>query len=352
MLFVVDSMSYSHVASDGSDRVGLYLQDKHSIRENMELVQYAEERGFDEVWQAESRLARDAITPMAAYAAVTDDIKIGSGVINNWTRNTALIAQTMSTLEELAGPDRIMCGIGAWWDPLAEKVGVDRSNSLRAMRECVEVTKQLLDMENVTYDGEHVNVRDIELDVVHGDSGPRTVPVFVGATGFKMLELTGHFADGALLNYLVSPEYNQKALDALQTGLDRSDRSLEDIDRPQLVVCSMDHDEEKALDNARELITQYLGQQPHIMKASGVSQDLIDEVGEAIGGWPADKDDIQEGMELIPDEVVHKLTASGRPEQCREKVREYAENGCLCPILYPLGDDPKLMIDEFADGYR
>jgi len=343
-------MSANQVFERG-DRVGIYLQDKHSLEENVELVQYAEEQGIDEIWQAESRLARDAVSPLGAYAAVTDDIKLGTGVINNWTRNAALIAQSMSTLEELAGPDRIMCGIGAWWDPLAEKVGIDRSGALRAMRECVEVTQDLLDMENVTYDGEFVQMRDVELDVVHGDDGPRTVPVYVGGTGFKMLELTGHFADGALLNYLVSPEYNEKALDALKTGAERGDRSLEDIDRPQLVVCSMDHDEDKALDNARELITQYLGQQPHIMKASGVSQDLIDEVGETIGGWPADKDDIEEGMHLIPDDVVHKLTASGTPEQCREKVREYAETGCQCPILYPLGEDRRLMIDEFADGY-
>jgi len=338
--------------SSDSDRVGLYLQDKHSIRENMEIAQYAEERNFDEIWQAESRLARDAITPMAAYAAVTDEIRIGSGVINNWTRNTALIAQTMSTLEELAGPDRIMCGVGAWWDPLAEKVGIDRSGALRAMRECVEVTQDLLEMENVTYDGEFVSMRDVELDIVHGDSGPRTVPVYVGGTGFKMLELTGHFADGALMNYLVSPEYNEKALDALETGAERGGRSLEDIDRPQLVVCSMDHDEDEALDNARELITQYLGQQPHIMQASGVSQDLIDEVGDAIGGWPADEEDIRKGMEYIPDDVVRKLSASGTPEQCREKVRQYTESGCQCPVLYPLGDDVELMIDEFADGYR
>jgi alkanesulfonate monooxygenase SsuD/methylene tetrahydromethanopterin reductase-like flavin-dependent oxidoreductase (luciferase family) len=344
-------MSDSKQVFDRGDRVGIYLQDKHSLQENLELVQYAEEQGIDEIWQAESRLARDGVTPLGAYAAVTDRIKLGTGVINNWTRNAALIAQTVSTLEELAGPDRIYCGIGAWWDPLAEKVGIDRSGALRAMRECVEVTQDLLDMENVTYDGEFVQMRDVELDVVHGDSGPRTVPVYVGGTGFKMLELTGHFADGALMNYLVSPEYNEKALDALATGAERGGRSLEDIDRPQLVVCSMDHDEETALDNARELITQYLGQQPHIMKASGVSQDLIDQVGEAIGGWPADKEDIEEGMDLIPDEVVHKLTASGTPEQCREKVREYAETGCQCPILYPLGDDRELMIDEFADGY-
>jgi len=343
-------MSANQVFERG-DRVGIYLQDKHSLEENVELVQYAEEQGIDEIWQAESRLARDAVSPLGAYAAVTDDIKLGTGVINNWTRNAALIAQSMSTLEELAGPDRIMCGIGAWWDPLAEKVGIDRSGALRAMRECVEVTQDLLDMENVTYDGEFVQMRDVELDVVHGDDGPRTVPVYVGGTGFKMLELTGHFADGALLNYLVSPEYNEKALDALAEGASRADRSLDDIDRPQLVVCSMDHDTDEALDNARELITQYLGQQPHIMKASGVSQDLIDEVGDAIGGWPADEEDIQEGMHLIPDDVVHKLTASGTPEQCRQKVAEYADSGCQCPILYPLGDDPELMIEEFADGY-
>jgi alkanesulfonate monooxygenase SsuD/methylene tetrahydromethanopterin reductase-like flavin-dependent oxidoreductase (luciferase family) len=257
----------------------------------------------------------------------------------------------MSTMEELAGPNRILCGIGAWWEPIASKVGVNRERPLRAMRETVEVVKRLLDMENVTYDGDFVNVEDIELDVVHGDTGPRTVPVYVGGTGFTMLELTGEFADGALLNYLVSPEYNEKALEALETGAERADRTLEDIDRPQLVVCSMDHDAEKALDNARELITQYLGQQPHIMKASGVSQDLIDEVGEAIGGWPASEEDIEKGMHIIPDEVVRKLTASGTPEQCRQQVREYYETGCQCPILYPLGDDVELMIDEFADGY-
>jgi Coenzyme F420-dependent N5,N10-methylene tetrahydromethanopterin reductase and related flavin-dependent oxidoreductases len=220
------------------------------------------------------------------------------------------------------------------------------------MRECVEIVQDLLAMENVNYDGDFVQMRDVELDVVHGDAGARTVPVYVGATGFKTLELTGHFADGVVLNYLVSPEYNQKSLDALQTGADRGGRTLEAVDRPQLVVCSMDHDADEALDNARELITQYLGQQPHIMKASGVSQDLIDEVGETIGGWPADNDDTQKGVHLIPDEVVHKLTASATPEQCREKVREYAETGCQCPILYPLGDDPELLIDEFADGYR
>src|SRR5215510_6470729 len=125
------------------DRVALYLQDAHEIQDAISYVQYAESRNFEAVWQAESRLVRDAIVPMAAFAATTKRIKIGSGVINNWTRNAAVIASTYLTLDDLA-PNRIICGIGAWWDPLAEKVGIIRSKPLLAMREVVTVVRDLL----------------------------------------------------------------------------------------------------------------------------------------------------------------------------------------------------------------
>ena len=136
-----------------ADRVALYLQDAHSLQDAIKYVQYAESRGFEAVWQAESRLVRDAIVPMAAFAATTSRIKIGSGVINNWTRNAAVIAATYLTLDDLA-PDRIICGIGAWWDPLAKKVGIDRSKPLLAMREVVTVVRDLLARKRVTFHGE------------------------------------------------------------------------------------------------------------------------------------------------------------------------------------------------------
>src|SRR5215831_3166505 len=146
------------------DRVALYLQDKHPIPDAIEYVRYAESRGFEAVWQAESRLVRDAIVPMAAFAATTKRIQIGSGVINNWTRNAALVAQTFSTLDDLA-PGRILCGLGVWWEPLATKVGVDRRKPVQAMREAVEAVRRLLRMENVTYKGEFVQVEDVEIDI-------------------------------------------------------------------------------------------------------------------------------------------------------------------------------------------
>jgi 5,10-methylenetetrahydromethanopterin reductase len=331
-----------------SDRVALYLQDAHELSEGIELVKYAEERGFEAVWQAESRLVRDAIVPMAAFASHTTRLKVGSGVTNNWTRNIGLLAATFLTLDDLA-PDRIICGIGAWWDPLASKVGIQRRKPLSAMRETVEVLRRLLNMETVTFHGEFHYVDGIKLDVVHGRKEPRNVPIYIGATGMKMMEMTGEIADGAVLNYLVSPEYNVRAVEALERGAKKSGRTIDDIDRPQLMICSVDNDRQRALDGARKMLTQYLGQQPHLMKASGVSQDLLDEIHQILT-WPATDEEIESAMHLVPDDVVQMCTASGSPEEVKAKVREYVAAGCTCPILYPLGD-ARLMIDIFEGGY-
>ena len=327
-------------------RVALYLQDLHPLREGMEYARYAEDRGFDAVWQAESRLVREATVPMAAYAAVTSRIKVGSGIVPIWTRNVGLLAATFSTLDELA-PGRVMLGLGAWWEPLASKVGVDRRKPLRAMRETVEATRRLLAMERVTYHGEFVHLDDVEIDIVHGDRSPKHVPIYIGATGMQMMELAGEIADGVLLNYMVAPAYNAEAMAALAAGAAKAGRTVDDLDRPQLVVCSVDRDRDLALDRSRELLTQYLGQQPHIMKASGVDPALIEEIGKVLT-WPAERDEIRRAMRLVPDDVVQQITASGSPEECRAKVAEYVEAGATCPVLYPLGDDVRLMIDTFG----
>ena len=326
--------------------VALYLQDAHGIREGIELVRAAEARGFEAVWQADSRLVRDAVVPMAAFAATTERIRVGSGVVDIWTRNPARLASTFSTLDDLA-PGRILCGLGAWWDPLATKVGIARDRPLRVMREVVTVLRGLLANETVTFDGHHVHLDGVELDYVHQERRPKDVPIYIGATGMQMMELCGEIADGAVLNYLVAPAYNTEAMAALARGAAKAGRSVADIDRPQLVVCSVDRDRRAALDGARLLVTQYLGQQPHIMKASGVPQELLDDIA-AVMTWPATHEQVVKAAELVPDDVVQRCTASGEPDEVVEKVAEYVAAGCTCPILYPLASDVTLMLDTFA----
>jgi 5,10-methylenetetrahydromethanopterin reductase len=116
-----------------------------------------------------------------------------------------------------------------------------------------------------------------------------------------------------------------------------------------LIACSVDLDREKAIDVSRELLAQYIPQQPHIARSSGLSQSLVDEL-KAILSWPATHEEIERARQLVPLELVHRVTASGTPEDVRAKVEEYRQHGTTCPILYAVGPDVKLLIDTFASS--
>ena len=172
-------------------RVALYLQDAHPIRDGMRYAQAAEAAGFEAVWQAESRLVREATIPLAAFGAVTERIKLGSGVVSACGCATRRSSRRRSRRSTISRPGRVILGIGAWWDPLAAKVGVSRDRPLLAMREIVTVVRALLAGETVTFDGEFVHLDGVELDYVHQERRPKDVPIVIGATGMQMMRARG-----------------------------------------------------------------------------------------------------------------------------------------------------------------
>jgi 5,10-methylenetetrahydromethanopterin reductase len=336
-----------------AQRMALYMQDKHDIRYELEIARYAEERGFSEIWQADTRLARDCIVMMSAFLAQTKRLRIGSGVLPIWTRNPAVIAASWSTMWELGGKvdgrGRVMLGLGAWWEPIAGRVGVKRERPLKAMREHIEALRQLFTMEEVTYQGEFVNLDRIRLDVAFGDTSPRDIPLYIGATGDKMLELSGEICDGVVLNYVVSVDYIKKAVGLVEKGAQKAGKTLADIDRPELLVCCLsDKDPDAAMAEGKKLVSYYLATEPHIMKASGVSEELLEKV-QSMMSWPATEEDYIRTSKVIPDDVVRNLMAVGTSDECRAKVKEYIDAGVTCPILYPMMDDIKPVVDAFAD---
>lgn len=336
-----------------AQRMALYMQDKHDIQYELEIAKYAEERGFSEIWQADTRLARDCVVMMSAFLTSTKHLKIGSGVLPIWTRNPAVIAATWSTMWELGGlkdeESRVMLGLGAWWEPIAGRVGVNRTKPLKAMRENVEAIRALFTMEEVTYQGEFVNLDRVRLDVAFGDTSPRNIPIYIGATGDKMLELSGRICDGVVLNYVVSVDYIRRAVALVEKGAKQAGKTLADVDRPELLVCCLsDDDPDAAMAEGKKLVAYYLATEPHIMKASNVSEELLDKV-QSIMSWPATEEDYIKASTVIPDEVVRDLMAVGTSEECRTKVKEYIDAGVTCPILYPMMDDIRPVVDAFTD---
>lgn len=336
-----------------SVRFALYMQDKHPIQYELEIARYAEARGFSEIWQADTRLARDCIVLMSAFLTHTKKLRIGSGVLPIWTRNPAVIAASWSTMWELGGKvdgrGRIMLGLGAWWEPIASRVGVDRRKPLKAMREHIEALRQLFSMEEVTFKGEFVNLDRVRLDVAFGDISPRDIPLYIGATGPKMLEMTGEICDGVVLNYMVSVDYIRDAVKLVEKGAQKAGKTIDDIDRPELLVCCLsDEDPAAAMLEGKKLAAYYFATEPHIMKASGVSNELLEKV-QSIMGWPATEEDYIKASKVIPDEVVRNIMAVGTTKECQDKVAQYIDAGVTCPILYPMMDDIKPVVDAFAD---
>jgi 5,10-methylenetetrahydromethanopterin reductase len=334
-------------------RLALYLQDKHPIRYEIEMAKYAESKGFSEIWQADTRLARDCVVLMSALLTETKTLKIGSGVLPIWSRNPAVIAATWSTMWELgglteSGESRVMLGLGAWWEPITSRVGLDRRKPLTAMREHIEAIRQLFTMEEVTYQGEFVKLDRVRLDVAYGNVSQRNIPLYIGATGEKMMELTGEICDGAVLNYVVSVDYIRRAVEKLKIGAAKAGKTLEQVDRPELLVCCLsDDDPAEALRTGKSLVAYYLGTEPHIAEASGADPDLVARVKEVVG-WPATEADYRKAADLIPDKLVRSLMAVGSSTQCRDIVAEYIDAGVTCPILYPMMDDIGSVIDAFA----
>jgi 5,10-methylenetetrahydromethanopterin reductase len=336
-----------------SVRFALYMQDKHSMAYELEMARYAEDRGFNEIWQADTRLARDCVVMMSAFLVYTKKLRIGSGVLPIWTRNPAVIAATWSSMWELGGKvdgrGRVMLGLGAWWEPISSRVGVKRHKPLQAMRENVEAIRQLFTMEEVTYQGEFVQLDRVKLDVAFGDISPRDIPLYIGATGPKMLELSGEICEGVVLNYVVSVDYIRDAVKLVEKGAKKAGKTLADVDRPELLVCCLSDDNPAAaMAEGKKLVAYYLATEPHIMKASGVSDELLDEV-QSVMSWPATEEDYIRASAKIPDEVVRNVMAVGTTKECQDKVAEYIDAGVTCPILYPMMDDIKPVVDAFAD---
>jgi 5,10-methylenetetrahydromethanopterin reductase len=333
-------------------KIGISFLDRPSVREQIRLTQKAEALGYDAVWVAETRLARDAISLLGAFAAVTDRIALGSSIVNTWTRGPALMAMTFATLDLLA-PGRMVMGLGAYWEPLAGKQGIERRKPLTQMREYITVLRRLLALEDgVTFEGELVRVRDLTLDLGYGDPRiPLRVPIYIGATGPKMLELAGEIADGVIINANLSPAHVRESLDHIEIGAKRVGRRLDDIDTWVIVGLATSKDGGTAQAIQRRHVTMYLGQQPHVGKAAGLPQSFIDQLTETMGGWPPRPGGIEAAMELVPQDIVDLLTVSGTPEECLRKVKAWTDTGVKNVIIGPKSDYDEVL-EAFAPSTR
>ncbi len=293
------------------------------------LAERAERLGYDSVWVTEGRMAPDAVSTAAAVAARTSKVRIGTSVLNPFSRSPGLLAVSAASLDQLS-QGRFVLGIGPGDAAVLGRQGIPYHKPLTRLRECVHVVRELLAGRTVSYDGATITVHDLTIDV--GPYGP-PIPVYIGATGPRALEQATQIGDGLLLNVCVPRRGAEQILDSAHRG--RRVRVMGNI------VVGMHKEADVAIRGTKPLIVTYLTRFPATAKASGLTESLLADI------TAAKAESMDAACELLPDDCVHQLAAVGAPEDCRQWIASYTA-GMDEALLMPSFGDPQLIIDELA----
>ena len=322
-----------------NQRLGFGLLGAPKVLEMVELAKLAEMRGFESVWVAETRLTRDGIAPCAAIAMATTRLKIATGIVNVYTRGAVLTAISFVSLDEVS-QGRIIMGLGTGSPLVLQPQGVAFHKPLTRLRETIDVVQALVRGETVTFSGETIQVTGARLEL----TAPRShIPLYLGVTGPKALELAGEKGDGVMLNAFLPTQYVERALDRVEAGAKRAGKNLAEVDISGALVVSVDADSKTAKDRSRFFIGLYLSLFPNIAQETRLPDDLIQQARTAFNqGGP------EAAAAYIDDEVVDYLTVSGTPAECRRKIEAYRAAGLQMPILLPLDPNLQMVIETLG----
>src|SRR5688500_12637814 len=221
------------------------------VRTLVRQVQLAESLGFSGAWIIDSQLiCRELYVTMTACALGTTKIRIGAGVTVPGTRHAAVTASAMGSLAELA-PERIVLGVGTGLSSVGT-LGLPPAR-LSALEDLIATSRALLAGRSVGL-GNGVQARMTWLD------GPLPVPVYVGASGPRVLDLAGRVADGVLLHSGTTPEMIDRGLAAVAAAARGAGRDPAAIDVAVWAPTSMGDDRALARDHVRGRVASALRQ--------------------------------------------------------------------------------------------
>lgn len=280
----------------------------------------AEELGYDHLWISEN-WGRDCVSQVAAIAARTEEIGLGTSVMTVYSRTPALVGQTAATLQELSG-GRFRLGIGPSGPAVVEQWhGIEYERPLRRTREYVDIVRQVLANERVDYTGELFDLSQFALRFDAPDPAP---PVDVTGMGPKAVELAGRFADG-WHPIMLSPDGIEKRIADLERGLGLVDRSLDDVRITVSVPCMALEDSDRARTLASQHLAFYVGAMGgfyHRAVADQGFESVADAINEA---WSAGE--YERAGELVASELLDNFAAVGTPSEVRQMIDNFDIDG-------------------------
>lgn len=220
------------------------------------LAQVAEAAGFDQFWVSNDLFLRFGPALLLDVAHATTRIEVGTGILNPYTLNPAEIAMLASTMDELTG-NRFNLGLAAGAGEFLKWVSIEQEAPLAAVRETVEAIRLLQRGERARLDGRFLHWTS---EAYLRFTAPRATPIYIGAMGPKMLELTGEIADGAL-PLLFPPEHYFGVRPFLEAGAAQRLPGLPPLDFAACIWVSLSDDRAAA----RRVLAQKIAYYGHAL---------------------------------------------------------------------------------------
>lgn len=297
----------------------------------MELVQEADRLGYYAVWTSEA-YGSDAVVPLAWMGACTQQIKLGTAIMQMPARTPAATAMTAMTLDQLSG-GRFLLGLGLSGPQVVEGWhGVAYGKPLVKTREYVEIMRKIFERkEAVTHSGEHYQIPYQGEDasglgkplksILHGRAD---LPIYLASIGPKNVTLTAEIADGWLPIFFSPENYEQAYGDQIREGFAKaaSDKTFDQFDIAPSVTVVIDDDLEVARNQIRPQLALYIGGMG--AKGKNFYHDLAVRYG-----FEEAADKIQdlflagnkgEAMMAVPDELVDAVALVGPKERIKERL--------------------------------
>jgi len=296
-------------------------------KEMIETIKIAEANGYDSVWVAEA-WGTDAFTQLGAIAAQTSTIKLGTGIVNIYSRSAAVLAMTSVTLDQISN-GRFMLGIGTSGNRVIEGLhGIPFEKPITRLREYVEIIKTLVAGKKLKYKGK---IHDLPRGFQLQTTGPRKeIPIYIASLAQKSITQIGELADGWIPTYWPMDQFGVGNA-WLAEGAAKTDRDVSKIDTAPFVTLAVNKDKNAARNMARMPLGFYIGGMGDFYYNMLCRFGYEKECEAVKTAWKEKRRG--EAMQLITDEMIDTIAITGPIEECREKLYELYNKGVTLPLI-------------------
>lgn len=312
-----------------SSGLAVFIAPSKDLASAVERVQFAESLGVDAVFSTHIA-SRDGLMTLAAYAAATSTIKLGTGVLPAFPRHPLSLAVEAATLDEISG-GRLILGVGPSHKVTMESwYGIPLDRPFSQMREYVDVLRQVFTTGRAALDGEFYKVQYAFMNY----SARPDIPIYLSALAPKMLAFVGEACEGTILWSCMPPYIRSTVAPMIAGAAAKAGRGTPDI--IAAIPTALTTNKAAAFEQLRGDFFVYMTL-PFYRRAIAGSgfQDEIDAFDKALGSG-----DAPGAKTAMSDEMLETFAAIGDAKQIAAKIGEYRDAGVTTPALgiAPAGD--------------